>query len=104
MSSEAHGTWMLSEGSISGCWGLQGGEDQEMKCQSLLHQEMGRELQFLGPVGSARANVQSQSLAVPHKCLSQSWTQITTLPGAEAKQQPCWCSEKMPASSTTSCL
>lgn len=89
MSTEAHGIWMLSEGSISGCWGLQGAEDQEMECQSLLHQGMGRELLFMGPVGSARANDQWQSLAVPHKCLSQSWTQTTTLPDAETKQQPC---------------
>lgn len=104
MSSEASGIWMLSEGSISGCWGLQGAEDQEMKCQSLLHRGVGRELQFLGPVGSARANDQWRSLAVPHKCPSQSWTQPTTLPGAEAKQRLCWNSEKMPTSSTTSCL
>lgn len=71
MSSEACGIWMLSEGSISGYWSLQGAEDQERKCQSLLNQEMGRELQFLGPVDSARANDQWQSLAVPHKCLSE---------------------------------
>lgn len=56
-----------------------------MKCQSLLHQGMGREQKFLGPVGHARADCQWQSLAVPHKCLSQSWTAPTTLPGCRGK-------------------
>lgn len=32
---------MLSEGFVSGCWGLQGAEDQEKKCQHLLHQLSG---------------------------------------------------------------
>lgn len=44
-------------------------------------QGMGRALQFLGPVGSVRADGQSQSLGVPHKCLLQSWTAPSTLPG-----------------------
>ena len=75
---------MLYEGFVSGCWDLQGGRGAEREMPAPATSAVrgvGRELRFLGPMGPVRADGQRQSLVVPHKCLSQSWTAPSTLPG-----------------------
>lgn len=54
MSTEACELYMLSKGFISGCWGLQGQRLSKRNASTCYdsHQGMGRELHFLGSMGS----------------------------------------------------
>lgn len=107
--SEACGICMLSEGFVSGSWGSQGAEDQrEMPVPATSAVRRWAEsysFWAMWAVLGLLANV--KSLVAPHKCLSGldcTRHPSRTLVCAEAKQQPCWYSQKEPANVTVSCL
>lgn len=101
MSTEARGIWMLSRGFISSCYSVQGTEDEEEKCQCLLHQPSGDGQRAIssGSAGQcSRLMANGKVCLHPRNAWHKAGLQLSPPRAsvcAEAKQEPCWYSQKV---------
>lgn len=97
---------MLSEGFISSCYSLQGTEVEEEKCQCLLHQPSGDGQRALisGSVGQCLGLMANGKVCLhPRNAWHKAGLHLSPPRAsvcAEAKQKPCWSSQKVPTSGT----